>query len=95
MSMAKRSRQIDDGTARLALAIVDLRAHFEAQLRTVTRAEQALAKCRGASDAVSFDAAAEMFRGEVQAVVGNRRSAGDLLEQIVADARELAFRARD
>jgi hypothetical protein len=86
-----RSRQIDDGTATLALALMDLRAHFEAQLRTIARAEQSLSRCRGAENAAIFDVAADTLRAEVGAVAENRRSAADLVDQIVADARALLF----
>jgi hypothetical protein len=89
--MARRSTQIDTGTARLALAFIDLRAHFEAQLRNVVRAEQCLLRCRVAGDPATFDAAAASLQAEVQAVAENRRSASDLVAQIVADARGLAF----
>lgn len=43
------------------LRLTDLRAHFEAQLRTVRRAEECLLRCRGAQNAVAFDAAADTF----------------------------------
>jgi hypothetical protein len=89
--MPNRSTQIDDELAGLALSLVDLRAHFEAQLRKVVRAEQCLAKCRSAHDAASFDTAAETLRRELQAVVDNRRSVGDLVEQVIAAARRLTI----
>ena len=62
MTMVRRSKPTADGTAKLALALIDLRAHFEAQLRTVVRAEETLLKCRGAHDAATFDTAAATFR---------------------------------
>jgi hypothetical protein len=89
--MTRTSKHIDSSTARLALCLIDLRAHFEAQLRTVTRAEQSLLKCRNASGAAAFDTAADTLRVEVQTVADNRRGAGELVEQIVADARALKF----
>src|SRR5687767_1495633 len=57
-TMAKRSRPTDDGTTKVLLTLIDLRAPFEAHLRTVVRAEETLLKCRGAHDAATFDAAA-------------------------------------
>jgi hypothetical protein len=87
--MPHRPTQIDDELARLALSLVDLRAHFEAQLRTVVRAEQCLLKCRRADDAVAFDTAADTLRGEVKTVLENRRGVRDLLEQVIAAARRL------
>lgn len=89
--MARRSKPIDDGTAKLALTLIDLRAHFEAQLRTVVRAEETLLKCRGAHDAATFDAAATTLRAEVRTIAGNRRSARHIVEQVVADAGRLTF----
>ena len=72
--------------------MIDLRAHFEAQLRTVARAEETLLKCRGAHDAATFDAAATTLRAEVRTSAGNRRSAGHIVEQVVADARKTDVR---
>lgn len=89
--MGKRTDQSDDGTGRLALHLIDLRAHFEAQLRTVARAEQCLFKCRSAQDAVAFDAAAGTLRAETQTVADNRRTVGDLVEQTIVEARGLTF----
>ena len=40
--MPKRSKDADDAIARLALSLIDLRAHFEAQLRTIAHSEQCL-----------------------------------------------------
>ena len=92
--MGKRSTQIDDGIARLALGLIDLRAHFEAQLRTVVRAEEALLKCRTADDDAVFDASASALRGEVQIVSDNNRSVRAVIDQMDTDARELVFPAR-
>jgi hypothetical protein len=80
--------------ASLALAVIDLRAHFEAQLRTVTRAEEALAKCRGARDIAAFDSSATTLRGEIQVVSDNNRSVRTVIEQMDDDARDLAFASR-
>src|SRR5687767_8059308 len=87
--MTKRLRLTNDGMAKVALALIDLRAHFEAQLRTVVRAEQTLLQCRGAHDAATFDAAADTLRTELHAMADNRRSARQIVEQVVADARKL------
>ena len=81
--------QIHDAGARLAICLIDLRAHFEAQLRAVTRAELSLRKCRAADDPAALDAAAETLRAEVRAVLDNRRNAADLIEQVVDEARGL------
>jgi hypothetical protein len=92
--MTKPSSQIDKTIASLALAVIDLRAHFEAQLRRVARAEEALVKCRNAQDASAFDTAAATLRGEVQVVSENNRSVRTVLDQMEFDAREFAFPAR-
>ena len=76
------------------LRLTDLRAHFEAPLRTVRRAEECLLRCRGAHDGVSFDTAADGFRDQLTAVAENRKTIGVLLSQIVSDADKLRFAAR-
>lgn len=76
------------------LKLTDLRAHFEAQLRTVRRAEECLLRCRGARDAVAFDAAADTFRDQLMVVAQNRKTIGALLTQIVNDAEKLRFAGR-
>jgi hypothetical protein len=73
------------------LAVIDLRAHFEAQLRRVVRAEEALVKCRTARDPAAFDSSAATLRGEVRMVSDNNRSVRAVLEQMDVDARELLF----
>ena len=65
--MPNRSRQANDEIANLDLRLTDLRAHFEAQLRTVRRAEECLLRCRHAQDAVAFEAAADTFRDQCRA----------------------------
>ena len=92
--MPSHSRQADDGIAKLDLKLTDLRAHFEAQLRTVRRAEECLLRCRGARDAVAFDAAADTFRDQLTVVAQNRKTIGALLTQIVNDAEKLRFAGR-
>ena len=89
--MARTSTQVDNRIASLALAVIDLRAHFEAQLRTVARAEDALVKCRTANDRAAFDSSATMLRGEVQIVSDNNQSVRAVIEQMDVDARELVF----
>jgi hypothetical protein len=92
--MPDRSRQADAGIANLDLSLIDLRAHFEAQLRTVKRAEECLFRCRGAQDAAAFDTAADTFRDQLTVVAQNRRTIGELLNQIVDDAGRLTFADR-
>jgi hypothetical protein len=71
------------------LAVIDLRAHFEAQLRTVARAEQALMRCRMAQDSAVFDAAATALRGEVRVVSDNNRNVRAVIDQMDVEARDL------
>ena len=80
--------------ANLNLRLIDLRAHFEAQLRTVRRAEECLLRCEGAPNAVAFDTAAETFRDQLTIVAQNRKTIGALLNQIVDDAEKLRFAGR-
>jgi hypothetical protein len=74
--------------------VIDLRAHFEAQLRRVARAEEALVKCRAARDTAAFEASAAALRHEVQIVSDNNRSVRPVIDQMSVDARELTFPAR-
>ena len=92
--MARFSTQVDSRIASLALAVIDLRAHFEAQLRTVARAEEALVNCRTARDPAAFDLSATAFRGEVQIVSDNNRSVRTVIDQMDVDMRDLAFPGR-
>src|SRR5689334_24106639 len=89
--MTNRSRQAGFTAAKLELSLTDLRAHFEAQLRTVRRAEHSLLQCRGAQNALTFHAAAEAFREQLKVVAENRQAVGILLAQIVDDAGTLRF----
>jgi hypothetical protein len=92
--MPSRSRQADACIAGLELSLTDLRAHFEAQLRTVTRAEQCLLRCRGAQNAVAFKAAADTFRDQLSVIAENRKRIATLVNGIVDDGRELDFAGR-
>jgi hypothetical protein len=92
--MPNRSTQAGDGISTLDLWLTDLRAHFEAQRRTVRRAEECLLRCRGAQNAVAFDAAADTFRDQLTVVAQNRKTIGALLSQIVAKAEHLKFAGR-
>jgi hypothetical protein len=92
--MPNRSRHATDDVATLDLSLTDLRAHFEAQLRTVRRAEQCLQRCRTAQNPMAFDAAAVAFRDQLTGVARNRKTIGTLLNQIVDDARKLRFAGR-
>ena len=87
--MTRPSTQVDSRIASLALAVIDLRAHFEAQLRTVARAEEALVKCRNATEPAAFDLSATALRGEIQVVSDNNRSVRAVIDQMDVDAREL------
>jgi hypothetical protein len=89
--MAKSSTQDESRIASLALAVIDLRAHFEAQLRAVARAEEALVKCRNAKDAAAFDPSAKALRVEVQVVSDNNGSVRVVIDQMALHARELVF----
>jgi hypothetical protein len=89
--MARPSAPVDNRIASLALSVIDLRAHFEAQLRAVDRTEEALVKCRTARGAAAFDSAAAALRGEVQVVSHNNRSVRPLIDQMDVDARDLSF----
>jgi hypothetical protein len=66
-----------------------MRAHFEAQLRTVARAEEALIKCRTATEPAAFELSATALGGEIQALSDNNRSVRAVIDQMAADAREL------
>ena len=92
--MPNRSSQADDGIANLDLRLTDLRAHFEAQLRTVRRAEECLLRCRGAQDAATFDAAADTFRDQLTVIAQNRKTIGALLNQIVDEVENIRFAGR-
>ena len=92
--MKKPSSRVSRQIASLALAVVDLRAHFEAQLRTVARVEEALVKCRMAMDPAAFESSADALRGQVKVLSDNNRSGGvgTVIEQLDADARDLQSR---
>jgi hypothetical protein len=66
--------------------VIDLRAHFAAQLRRVARAEDTLVKCRTARDAATFDVSAAALRSEVQVVSDNNRSVRSVIDQMDIDA---------
>jgi hypothetical protein len=89
--MARPSNEVDTRLASLALAVIDLRAHFEAQLRRVRRAEEALVKCRTAKDPRVFDSSAAALRGEIQVVSDNNRSVRAVIDQMDVDAQGLGF----
>jgi hypothetical protein len=75
--------------AALGLSFTDLRAHFEAQLRAVTRAEQRLAECRDAIDQPSFDAAVHSLQAEVDLVSKNNRSIRAVIDSVDVTTRQL------
>ena len=88
--MSKRLNA-EEATSRLALSALDLRAHFEAQLRTLIHVEQCLVKCRGTDEADTFAAAATALRQDMQVVLDNHRSIASVLDQAIADVRRLTF----
>ena len=89
--MAKPPIQADSRIASLALAVTDLRAHFEAQLRAIARAEDALGKCRTARDPAAFGASAKALRDELERVSAGNQSVRGVIDQIDLDAREIVF----
>jgi hypothetical protein len=89
--MPNRSKQADDALGDLTLGLTDLRAHFEAQLRTVMHAEQSLVRCRTALSAMAFATAADAFRGDLRTVAANRKTIGALLTKSVDDGGRLTF----
>ena len=92
--MARHSTPVDGRIASLALAVIDLRAHFEAQLRMVARAEGSLVQCRTAGDPAAFESSAAALRREIQVVSDNNRSVRIVIDQMDADARDLEFPAQ-
>jgi hypothetical protein len=89
--MVRPSTEVDNRIASLALAVIDLRAHFEAQLRAVAHAEEALSRCRTATHPAAFDAAAITLRDEVHVVSDNNRSVRPVIDQMDVDANDLVF----
>jgi hypothetical protein len=85
------TKRPEEPVATLALSLIDLRAHFEAQLRTVTRAEQCLLKCRGATETAAFEIAVQTLRCEIQVISQNNRSIRTVIDQVDADADALTF----
>jgi hypothetical protein len=88
--MAKPSSQVDRRISSLALAAIDLRAHFEAQLRAVARVEDVLAKCRTSSEPAALESAATALRGEFQLLSESNASVRAVILQMGADAGELS-----
>lgn len=87
--MATRLNESGDGIPRLALTLIDLRAHFEAQLRAVQRAEEAFLKCRTAGDRAAFVTSTGALRNVIQIVSDNNRSIRAVIDQLDTDARAL------
>ena len=85
------TNEVDVQIASLTLALIDLRAHFEAQLRRVARAEETLVKCRTARYSAAFESATAALRREIQVISSNNRSVRAVIDQLDVDARELAF----
>lgn len=55
----------------MALGIIDLRAHFEAQLRLVAHCEEQLRKCRSTQDVTVLNERAQLLRTEMMALLQN------------------------
>ena len=91
--MPKRSTPTDERIPTLALSLTDVRAHFEAQLRAVMRAEDALLKCQKAADQIAFEASTSTLRNEIQNLFDNNRSIKAVIDQMDSDARALVFSA--
>jgi hypothetical protein len=89
--MASYSSEINDGIARLALSLTDLRAHFEAQLRSVHRAEEHLLRCRTAHNGATFAKSRNALRERLQVVSDNNTSVRAVIEQVSADVSRLRF----
>jgi hypothetical protein len=90
-NMASYSSEIDNRIARLALSLTDLRAHFEAQLRSVHRAEEQLVRCRTAHDGPTFAESKNALRERIQVVSDNNTSVRAVIEQVTADVSRLRF----
>jgi hypothetical protein len=88
--MTSSSTEVDRRVAALALAVIDLRAHFEAQLRTVARAEEALIDCRTSVDPAALEVSAAALRDEVAVLSDNNQSVRAVIDQMALDARQLA-----
>lgn len=86
--MRKRANHGNEQMVRMALTLIDMRAHFEAQLRTVTRAERGLRKCRSATGP-SFQAAADELRRDLELLATNNRSLRPVLEEATGSVRAL------
>jgi hypothetical protein len=93
-TMTRTSTQVGNRIASLALAVTDLRAHFEAQLRSVARAEEALMKCRTARDSAAVTSAATALRNEIRVVSDNNRSVRAVIDQMDVDACQLVVPGR-
>lgn len=89
--MARPSTQVESRLASLALAVIDLRAHFEAQLRRVARAEETLVRCRTAKDQSAFDSSVAALRGQLHVVSENNQSVRAVIDQMDDDARGLVL----
>jgi hypothetical protein len=88
--MAKQETESYSTIATLELSFIDLRAHFEAQLRTVARAERCLVNCRSASDERTFATAVDSLQAEIQVVSTNNCSIRAVIDQVDTSARRLA-----
>jgi hypothetical protein len=63
-----------DAMTIMALNLVDLRAHFEAQLRAVGSADAMLERCRAARDSEALTESLGKFRQDLSRIVSNNAS---------------------
>jgi hypothetical protein len=85
--MTKRAIGTDERIPRMTVSLIDLRAHFEAQLRTVIRAEQTLLRCRKTRDPAAFEASMNSLRHHIRIVSDNNRIIRGVIDQLDGDAR--------
>jgi hypothetical protein len=77
-----------DVIALVALGLVDLRAQYEAQVRTLNHVERALLNCRDAP-AETYAGCVEQFRSEMRRLGDLQENVRDLLSRIDQDALRL------
>jgi hypothetical protein len=87
--MPKRPNWGDEQMVRLALSLIDLRAHFEAQLRSVNRAEQRLRRCQSTRGTAEFEGDVAALDRDLRVLSDNNRSARAVLDQTDADIHVL------
>src|SRR5687768_14290903 len=71
--------------AMMALNITDLRAAFEAQLRTLAHAEDQLRRCRTARDDTTLRASLDTFCRDVATMSTNNLAIRDVLDAVAGE----------